>query len=234
MFAMSRARIIIADRSELFARGVMQQLIEHGYEVAGVAGTAEEALRLALGNPDSLMLIDEAIGSDGATAFIKNLIAASPGHSTIVLNGSWDLSESVVGIAAGASGVIDKTCTPELLFAAIDIVSGGGMVFSSEAVTVLRDQLGEVFELVAQRTMRRLALTAREIEILQLLPTSMTQSQMAGRLSVSLKTVQNNLSSLYRKLEAGGRAEAVARAIELGLIPPPSARDWGSSGDKAR
>ena len=98
--------------------------------------------------------------------------------------------------------MIDKSCTPEHLFAAIDIVIGGGMVFSSEAVAVLRDQLTEVFDLVAQRNMRRLALTSREAEVLHLLPTSMTLTQMAAHLYVSRKTIQNNASSLYQKLGA--------------------------------
>ena len=217
---MASTPIIIADRSELFARGVTQLLAEHGYDVVGVAATSEEALTLAAAHRDSLMLVDEAIGGEGAAPFIRSLLRANPGHPAIVLNGSWDLSEVVTGLAAGATGVIDKTCTPEHLFAAIDIVAGGGMVFSSEAVAVLRDQLTEVFDLVAQRTMRRLALTPREVEVLQLLPTSMTLTQMAARLFVSRKTIQNNASSLYQKVDAGGRAAAVMRAIELGLIAP--------------
>ena len=222
---MGSARIIIADRSELFARGVTELLSDHGYDVVGVAATGEEALTLASAHPDSLVLVDEAIDAAGAAPFISSLLEANPGHPTIVLNGSWDLSEVVVGLAAGATGVIDKSCTPEHLFAAIDIVVGGGMVFSSEAVAVLRDQLTEVFDLVAQRTMRRLALTTREVEVLHLLPTSMTLTQMAQHLYVSRKTVQNNASSLYQKLGAGGRPEAVMRAIELGLIAPAPAGD---------
>ena len=222
---MASTPIIIADHSELFARGVTELLNEHGYEVVGVASTSEEALALAAVHPDSLMLVDEAIDAAGAAPFIRGLLAADPGHPAIVLNGSWDLSEVVTGLAAGATGVIDKSCTPEHLFAAIDIVIGGGMVFSSEAVAVLRDQLTEVFDLVAQRNMRRLALTSREAEVLRLLPTSMTLTQMAAHLYVSRKTIQNNASSLYQKLDAGGRAEAVMRAIELGLIAPASAGD---------
>ncbi len=222
---MASTPIIIVDRSELFTRGVTQLLSEHGYDVVGVASTSEEALELASAHPDSLVLVDEAIDAAGAARFIGSLLTASPGHSAIVLNGSWDLSEVVTGLGAGATGVIDKNCTPEHLFAAIDIVVGGGMVFSSEAVAVLRDQLTEVFDLVAQRNMRRLALTSREAEVLRLLPTSMTLTQMAAHLYVSRKTIQNNASSLYRKLDAGGRAEAVARAIELGLIAPASAGD---------
>ena len=220
---MASTPIIVADRSELFARGVTQLLSDRGYDVVGVAATSEEALALASAHPDSLVLVDEAIGAAGAAPFIRDLLTASPGHPAIVLNGSWDLSEVVTGLAAGATGVIDKSCTPEHLFAAIDVVAGGGMVFSSEAVAVLRDQLTEVFDLVAQRNARRLALTPREAEVLQLLSSSMTLTRMAQHLFVSRKTIQNNASSLYGKLGAGGRAEAVMRAIELGLIAPASA-----------
>ncbi len=220
---MAKARIIVADHSELIARGVGEVLADQGYEVLGVASTSADALALAASHPDGLLLVDELIDAQGAAALVRRLLAANPDQPTIVLNGSWDLSEVVTALAAGAVGVIDKACTPEHLFAAIDIVAGGGMVFSSEAVAALRDQLTEVFDLVAQRTMRRLALTAREVEVLRLLPTSMTLLQIAAHLFVSRKTIQNNASSLYRKLGAGGRAEAVARAIELGLIAPAAA-----------
>jgi DNA-binding NarL/FixJ family response regulator len=219
---MMDTRIIIADRGELFTSGVTQLLADHGYEVLGVAATGEEALALAAGDPDSLVLVDEAIDGKGAAAFVRSLIRAHPGHHTIVMNGFWDLSDVLIALAAGASGVVDKTCSPEHLFAAIDIVAGGGLVLSSDAVDGLRDQLTEVFELVAERNMQGLELTSREIEVLRLLPTSMTQLQMAAHLFVSRKTVQNNASSLYRKLGAGGRGEGVSRAIQLGLLSPVS------------
>jgi two-component system invasion response regulator UvrY len=222
---MGSARVIIADHSELFARGVAELLAARGYEVLGIAPTSEEAVTLAAAHPDGLVLVDEAIDGEGAAALIRSLLAKNQRQTTIVLNGSWDLSQVVRGLGAGAAGVIDKSCAPEHLFAAIDIVTSGGMVFSSEAVETLRDQLTEVFDLVAQRNMRRLALSEREIEVLRLLPTSMSLSQMAVHLYVSRKTVQNNASSLYKKLGAGGRAEAVVRAIELGLLSPPAARE---------
>ncbi len=224
---MASARIIIADRSELFARGIAELLAARGYEVLGIAPTSEDAIALAAAHPDGLVLLDESIDGEDAATFIRRLLAKSPRQPTIVLNGSWDLSEVMLGLAAGAVGVIDKSCAPEHLFAAIDIVAGGGMVFSSEAVETLRAQLIEVFDLVSQRNMRRLALTPREMEVLYLLPTSMTLSQMAARLYVSRKTVQNNASSLYRKLGAAGRTAAVVSAIEQGLLAPRSTR--GSS-----
>ena len=223
--SMANARVIIADHGELFARGLSELLTSRGYEVLGIAPTSEEALALAGEYPDGLVLVDESIEGEGATSLIRDLLAKNPRQQTIVLNGSWDLSEVVRGLAAGAVGVIDKGCAPEHLFAAIDIVGGGGMVFSSEAVETLRDQLTEVFDLVAQRNARRLALSPREMEVLGLLPTPMTLTQMAADLYVSRKTIQNNASSLYRKLGATGRPEAVLRAIELGLLAPHAARD---------
>ena len=214
------ARIIVTDHSELFARGIAGLLKERGYEVLGIAVTSDEALALAAEHPDGLVLVDEAIDGEGAAVLISKLLGKSPRQPAIVMNGSWDLSQVVLGLGSGAVGVIDKSCTPEHLFAAIDIVTSGGMVFSSEAVEVLRDQLTEVFDLVAQRNMRRLSLTEREMEVLKLLPTSTTLQQIAAQLYVSRKTIQNNASSLYRKLGASSRQEAVARAIELGLLAP--------------
>ena len=214
------ARIIVSDHSELLARGIAGLLSEHGYEVLGIAVTSDEALALAAEHPDSLVLVDEAIDGEGASVLISKLLGQSPRLQAIVMNGTWDLSQVVLGLGSGAVGVIDKSCTPEHLFAAIDIVESGGMVFSSEAVEVLREQLTEVFDLVAQRNMRRLSLTEREMEVLHLLPTSTTLQQIAAKLYVSRKTIQNNASSLYRKLGASSRQEAVARAIELGLISP--------------
>ena len=161
------ARIIVTDHSELFARGLTGLLTERGYEVLGIAVTSDEALALAAEHPDGLVLVDEAIDGEGAAVLISKLLGKSPRQPTIVMNGSWSLSEVVLGLGSGAVGVIDKSCTPEHLFAAIDIVTSGGMVFSSEAVEVLRDQLTEVFDLVAQRNMRRLSLTEREMEVLQ-------------------------------------------------------------------
>ena len=231
---MAGTPIIIADRGGLFAQGVTQLLAEHGYEVLGVAATGAEALALAATHPDGLVLVDEMLDGGAVPAFLRSLAAAGPGHPAIVLNGSWDLSEVATGLAAGAAGVIDKRCAPEHLFAAIDIVAAGGMVFSSEAVAVLHDRLSDVFTLVAESDMRRLALTPRETEVLTLLPTSMTLQQMGARLFVSRKTVQNNASSLYKKLGAGGRPEAVARAIELGLMTPASAGTRPSAAPHAR
>jgi DNA-binding NarL/FixJ family response regulator len=210
--------IIIADGSELFRRGLSELLRGQGYEVVGVVGQVEDALALAAAHSDSVVLVDEALNRGGE--LVARLRTEAGCRDEIVLNGSWDLDAVIEALAAGASGFVDKDSAPEQLFAAIELVAGGGMAFSSRAVLDLRGGLGDVFDLVRQRNLRRLNLTMREAEVLRMLPTSLTLGQIAGQLFVSRKTVQNNVSSLYRKLEVRARAEAVAEAIRLGLITP--------------
>ena len=222
---MASARVIIADHGELFARGISELLTARGYEVLGIAPTSEEALALAGEHPDGLVLVDESIDGEGAASLIRDLLAKNPRQQTIVLNGSWSLSEVVRGLAAGAVGVIDKGCAPEHLFAAIDIVGGGGMVFSSEAVETLRDQLTEVFDLVAQRNARRLALTPREMEVLGLLPTSMTLTQMAA---AALRLAQDHPEQRLLALPQVGRDRASrGRAARHRAGAPRSSRGEG-------
>jgi DNA-binding NarL/FixJ family response regulator len=222
--------IIIVDSSELFRRGLSELLRSQGYDVAGVVGTREAALELASAHPDCLALVDEVLNGGGE--LVSRLRAECRCRDAIVLNGAWDLDSVIEAMAAGASGFVDKDSAPEQLFAAIELVAGGGLAFSGRAVLDLRGGLGEVFDLVRQRNLRRLNLTMREAEVLRLLPTSLTLGQIAAQLFVSRKTVQNNVSSLYRKLEVGARAEAVAEAIRLGLITPVAVSAPGGGGPR--
>jgi DNA-binding NarL/FixJ family response regulator len=225
---MLKKAIIIADSSELFRRGLSELLRGEGYDIAGVVGTGEDALELAAANPGGLMLVDECLETGGGE-LIGRIRAEGCRQDAIVLSAAWDLDTVIEALVAGASGFVDKDSAPEQLFAAIELVSGGGLAFSGRPGLDLLDGLGDVFDLLRQRNRRRLNLTKREAEVLGLLPTSFTLGQIAAQLFVSRKTVQNNVSSLYRKLEVGARAEAVAEAIRLGLITPAAFAEQGRS-----
>ena len=212
----AKKAIIIVDCSELFRRGLGELLRGEGYEIAGVAGNREDALALTAAYPDCVVLVGEAL--EGGGDLISTMHTKGHGQDAIVLNGSGNPGAVIEALVAGAAGFVDKDSSPELLIAAIELVSGGGMAFGSRAVLDLGGGLGEVSDLVRQRNLRGLNLTVREAEVLRLLPTSLTLGQIAARLFVSRKTVQNYVSSLYHKLETCSRAEAVAEAIRLGLI----------------
>jgi DNA-binding NarL/FixJ family response regulator len=217
---MAKRRIMVADRSALFARGVSELLTARGYEVVGVASTAEELLALAAAHPEAMVLVDELLGGETDPDFIRELAAQRPEQSIVALNGTGRVDDVIAALAAGVAGVINRNAGEDHIFAAIDVVAGGGLVLCSDTVASLREQLTEVFELMSLRTLRRLALTEREMELLRLLPTALTLGQIASQLHVSRKTAQNNASSLYRKLGAVTRSEAVAEAITHGLLAP--------------
>jgi DNA-binding NarL/FixJ family response regulator len=217
---MANRRILVADRSALFARGVSELLTARGYEVVGVASTTEELLALAPAHPDAMVLVDEVLGGETDPDFIRALAAQQPERSIMALNGTGRADDVIAALAAGVAGVINRNAGEDHIFAAIDVVAEGGLVLCSDTVATLRDQLTEVFELMSLRTVRRLALTEREMELLRLLPTALTLGQIASQLHVSRKTVQNNASSLYRKLGVATRSEAVAETVTLGLLAP--------------
>jgi DNA-binding NarL/FixJ family response regulator len=217
---MVNRRIMVADRSALFARGVGELLTARGYEVVAIASTAEELLTLAPAHPEAMVLVDELLGGEADGDFIRELAAQRPERSIVALNGTGHADDVIAALAAGVAGVINRNAGEDHIFAAIDVVAGGGLVLCSDTVATLRDQLTEVFELMSLRTVRRLALTERELELLQLLPTALTLGQIASQLHVSRKTAQNNASSLYRKLGVVTRSEAVAEAITHGILAP--------------
>lgn len=212
--------ILIAHHSELVGRGIRKLLEEHGYDVVGLATGSDEAFALMAEHPGGILLLDGDLSGNGDGHFVIRDLAEDPRQLTMVLNTTSDVGHIAAALAAGAVSVLDNACAPDHLFAAIDIVSDGGMVFSDCSSQNLAEHMREAFALVSNRKTRVIDLTEREIDVLQLLPTPLTLKQIAARLYVSRKTIQNNASSLYRKLDAGSRAEAVARAIDLGLLSP--------------
>ena len=216
--------VIIADRADLLRQGLATALAGKGYRVAGMASTCVGALQLVAESPQSMLIIEHSLVSCMDGGFFKALAAASHSGGTILLDETWTAEGVVKGLAEGARGFVTRACTTEQLAAAAHLVEHGGLAVCETAAGVnLRGGLGEVSELLQQRQDRLAHLCAREIEILRLLPTSLTLGEIAERLFLSRKTVQNSTSSLYRKLEVSGRAEAVALAVRLSLATSPSA-----------
>lgn len=114
----------------------------------------------------------------------------------------------------GADAVLDTACSIEELHEAVDRVADGGAVLTPEQARAVLWRL--------RREVRSLSLlpklTKRETEILQSIDQGEAVKQTARTLGISEKTVQNLQSRLFRKLQARNRAQAIARAHELGLL----------------
>jgi len=216
--------IFIADDIELFRRGLRTLLEHQGYDVAGEASSGSEVVAMAKNSPNSVLLLDASVSGLDSGDVMTHLGAKATDPKALVLSESFNEKEVLHAISSGARGYVAKDCEPAELFAAIELVCEGGMAFSDAVVNNLRSGIETAEHALADRDLTRLGITSREAQILQLLPTPKTLAQIAAQLYVSRKTVQNNASSLYRKLGTSTRHGAVVRAMELFLIAPSSRR----------
>ncbi|GAA5094220.1 response regulator [Nocardia iowensis] len=215
--------VLVVDDQPL-VRGGLAALIRTSPEldVVGEAATGDEAVALAASlRPDVVLMDIRMPGMDGITATERILAAATPRTPRVLILTTYDLDEYVyTALSVGASGFLLKDASPEQVLAAIHAVATGDMLI---APTITR----RLIEEFADRTKPRQksqpdldALTAREIEVLRLVGTGKSNTEIATHLSVSNGTVKTHLYRAMNKLGLCSRAQAVVIAYESGLITP--------------
>ena len=204
-------RILVVDDHPIVREGLVAVLEdEPDFGVAGAAGSAEEALALAGRlQPDVVLLDLELPGMDGVQA-IAHFAAVSP-HTRVLVFTAYDAGERVLGaIQAGARGYLLKGATAAEIARAVRTVYDGGSVLEPRIAARLMDTAGA--------RPRAGALTDREREVLRLVAQGLPTKQIARSLSIAERTVKFHLASVFHKLGADNRAQAVALAAERGLL----------------
>jgi DNA-binding NarL/FixJ family response regulator len=207
-------RLLVADDHPVVRRGLTALLgTIDGLEVVGEAADGEAAVRQAqLLHPDVVLMDVRMPGVDGVEA-TRRIRAAVPDTAVLVLTMHDDDATVFTAMQAGARGYLLKGAEQDEIVAGIRAVVAGQAVFGPGiAARVLgyfaappptRDPFPE--------------LTPREREILQLLAEGLRTQAIAQALFLSPKTVSNNLTSIFAKLEVADRTAAVLRAREGGL-----------------
>ena len=212
-------RVLIVDDHPVFREGLAGLLATlPDVEIAGTAGTAEEALAgLHDTVPDVVLMDINLPGASGVEA-TRGVLAAAPATAVLVVSMVDDDDSVFAALAAGARGYVLKGASAVEITAALRTVAAGGAVFGA----------GIASRLLATTTARSPGrapasvhddLTAREREVLDLLADGASNRQIARSLGVSLKTVQNHVSRILDKLQAADRTQAALRA--RGIPPPP-------------
>jgi len=179
------------------------------FEVVGLASDGEEAVELALRLKPDVVLMDLRMPRmDGVTA-IRRL---APAQRILVLT-TFDADTDVLpAIEAGATGYLLKDAPRSELYRAVRAAARGEAVLSPPVATrVLRAARSDVP-----------GLSAREVEILELVARGTTNREAAERLFISEATVKTHLIHIYAKLGVPDRASAVAAAYDRGLLKPRS------------
>jgi len=208
--------VVIVDDHGLFRAGVRAEL-EGLVEVAGDAGSVEEAVRLITEAKPDVVLLDVHMPGGGGVEVIRRVAEVAPAQRFLALSVS-DAAEDVISVVrAGARGYVTKTISGPDLADAIRRVREGDAVFSPRLAGFVLDAFaGQIPEAEADPELDQL--TLREREVLRLIARGYLYKEIALELSISVKTVEAHVSAVLRKLQLSNRHELSRWAVERRLV----------------
>lgn len=219
-----KIRILVVDDYTLVREGFARMLeLCPDFEVVGQASSAQEALeRCRLLQPDVVLMDIKLPQINGIEA--TRMIKEKWPHIEIVILSMYDEDEYVMeAVKAGASGYLLKDVTHEQLFETVRVVHAGGSMMQPNLARKLLREFAQIARTapIMSRTdggAEPLVLSEREVEVLQAVAEGKSNREIADALTISEKTVKAHLRSIFRKLEVGDRAQAVAYAMRRGWV----------------
>lgn len=208
--------VMVVDDHPIWRDAVARDLAEDGFSVVATAdGVAAARRRAAVVLPD-VVLMDMRLGDgDGAQATAQ-VLEVSPKSRVLVLSASAEHDDVLQAVKAGASGYLVKSASKAELAEAVRSTAAGRAVFTPGLAGLV---LGE-YRRIARDTGADPdgpTLTERETEVLRHVAKGLTAKQIAAKLSVSHRTVENHVQATFRKLHLANRVELARYAIEHGL-----------------
>jgi DNA-binding NarL/FixJ family response regulator len=213
-------RVVVVDDQEVVRAGFAALLAtQPDFTVVGSAADGVEAVRVCREHTVDVVLMDVRMPMMDGIEATRRILGEAAGTRIIILT-TFDLDEHVYdALSAGASGFLLKEVTAERLFDAVRVVAAGEALL---APTVTRRLITE-FARQRHRLPRPApldGLTPRETEVLRLIAEGLSNTEIAGRLSVSEETVKTHVSRVLSKLGLRDRTQAVVTAYESGLVVP--------------
>ena len=220
----SPIHICIVEKHTLLRAGFKMLLKANpDFEVVGEAANREEALLLGAQTRPQVFLVDIDPGRDTAPAFVKELLAISPGAHALVLTSSRDAELLRRCVENGADGFISIEDSPEVLLRAIKKIHDGEVWLPREMVASLVGRRKGARRKPEDPDQTQIALlTQREREVAILIATGIDRKQAAKQLDVSLAAIRNHLTSIFAKLKVSSQYELVFYAQRHGLVKTPS------------
>jgi DNA-binding NarL/FixJ family response regulator len=209
-------RVLLADDHRMLREGLRRSLAAEGFDIVGEAENGEQAVRMAAELSPDLVLMDVSMPEmDGvqATEIIRH---ESPGVQVVMLTMHADREVLADAIRAGASGYLVKDCSTEEIAEAIRMALSGDTVLSPQLAATMLDEVRRLDAPDAPEAGR--IVTKREEEVLQLIADGCSTPEIAAQLYISQKTVKNHLASIYQKLDARDRTQAVLQAVRMGIV----------------
>ncbi|MCX5260306.1 response regulator transcription factor [Streptomyces canus] len=214
-------KVMVVDDHPMWRDAVARDLAESGFDVVATAGDGDQAVRRAKAADPDVLVLDLNLPVKPGVQVCKELVGHNPALRVLVLSASGEHADVLEAVKSGATGYLLKSASTDELLDAVRRTAVGDPVFTPGLAGLV---LGEYRRLATDPTPttdpdqpRAPQLTERETEVLRLVAKGLSYKQIAERLVISHRTVQNHVQNTLGKLQLHNRVELVRYAIERGL-----------------
>lgn len=209
--------VLVVDDHPMWREAVARDLTEAGHAVVATAGEGRAAVRIAAAARPEVAVVDLQLPDISGVEVTRHLAAADPPVRVLVLSASGEQQDVLEAVKAGATGYLLKSAAREEFLDAVRRTGAGDAVFTPGLAGLVLGEYRRLASAARRADDDAPRLTERETEVLRLVAKGLTYKQIAQRLVLSHRTVQNHVQNTLGKLQLHNRVELVRYAIEKGL-----------------
>lgn len=208
-------RLMLADDHRMLREGLSRSMREEGFDVVAEARNGAEAVQLATQVKPEVILMDVTMPELDGVEACRQIREAMPDARIVMLTMHADQDVLANAIRAGASGYLVKDCSTNEIASAVRMAAAGDTALSPQLAATMLNEVRRMDQPVPEQER---VVTKREEEVLQLIADGCSTPEVAEKLFISQKTVKNHLASIYQKLDARDRTQAVLSAVRMGIV----------------
>lgn len=207
---------MLADDHRILREGIARNLREHGFDVVGQAQDGDEAIGMAEElNPDVILMDVTMPHVDGLEA-TRQIHINQPHIRIVMLTMHADQDVFAKAIRNGAVGYLVKDCSTPELVEAVSMAAGSDILVSPQLATSMLDEVQRIAATTGADA--EPVISSIEINVMQLIVDGLPTNDISTKLGISTMAVKEHLTSIYAKLQARDRTEAVMRAVRMGIV----------------
>jgi len=208
-------RLMLADDHRMLREGLRRSMTDQGFDIVGEARDGDEAIRLAEELEPEVILMDVTMPEVDGVEATRQIKINQPQIRIVMLTMHADQEVLAAAIRAGASGYLVKDCSTDEIANAVRMAASGETALSPQLAASMLDEVRKLDQPADEEDR---IITKREEEVLQLIADGCSTPEVAEQLFISQKTVKNHLASIYQKLDARDRTQAVLQAVRMGIV----------------